>query len=82
VEWVEVAGKTVDEATEQALDQLGVGPGDAEVIIVNEPKMGLFGRVRVEVVPKGDGNDNAVLRRFVTKREYVIRNIKVIPYSI
>ena len=48
MEWVEVAGKTVDEATEQALDQLGVGPGDAEVIIVNEPKMGLFGRVRVE----------------------------------
>jgi spoIIIJ-associated protein len=48
VEWVEVAGKTVDEATEQALDQLGVGPGDAEVIVVNEPKMGLFGRVRVE----------------------------------
>ncbi len=48
MEWVEVAGKTVDEATEQALDQLGVGPGDAEVIVVNEPKMGLFGRVRVE----------------------------------
>jgi spoIIIJ-associated protein len=48
VEWVEVAGKTVDEATEHALDQLGVGPGDAEVIVVNEPKMGLFGRVRVE----------------------------------
>jgi spoIIIJ-associated protein len=48
VEWVEVAGKTVDEATEQALDQLGVGPGDAEIIVVNEPKMGLFGRVRVE----------------------------------
>ena len=48
MEWVEVAGKTVDEATEQALDELGVGPGDAEVIVVNEPKMGLFGRVRVE----------------------------------
>jgi spoIIIJ-associated protein len=48
VEWVEVAGKTVDEATEQALDQLGVGPGDAEVIVVTEPKVGLFGRVRVE----------------------------------
>jgi spoIIIJ-associated protein len=48
VEWVEVAGKSVEEATEQALDQLGVGPGDAEVIVVTEPKMGLFGRVRVE----------------------------------
>jgi spoIIIJ-associated protein len=48
VEWVEVAGKTIEEATEQALDQLGVGIDDAEVHVVNEPKMGLFGRVRVE----------------------------------
>jgi spoIIIJ-associated protein len=48
VEWVEVTGKTVDEATEQALDRLGVAADDAEVIVVNEPKMGLFGRVREE----------------------------------
>jgi spoIIIJ-associated protein len=48
VEWVEVAGKTVEEATEQALDQLGVAVGDAEVIVMSEPKLGLFGRVRVE----------------------------------
>jgi spoIIIJ-associated protein len=43
-----VAGKTVEEATEQALDQLGVAVGDAEVIVVSEPKSGLFGRVRGE----------------------------------
>ena len=43
-----MAGKTVEEATEQALDQLGVAVGDAEVIVVSEPKTGLFGRVRVE----------------------------------
>lgn len=43
-----MAGKTVAEATEQALDQLGVASGDAEVIVVSEPKTGLFGRVRVE----------------------------------
>jgi spoIIIJ-associated protein len=48
VEWVEVAGKTVEEATERALDQLGVAVGDAEVIVVSEPKTGLFGRMRVE----------------------------------
>jgi spoIIIJ-associated protein len=48
VEWVEVAGKTVEEATELALDQLGVAVGDAEVIVVTEPKTGLFGRTRVE----------------------------------
>ncbi|HEY6427816.1 MAG TPA: RNA-binding cell elongation regulator Jag/EloR [Acidimicrobiales bacterium] len=48
MEWVEVAGKTVEEATEQALDQLGVAADDAEVIVLAEPKTGLFGRVRVE----------------------------------
>jgi spoIIIJ-associated protein len=48
VEWVEVAAKTVDEATESALDQLGVAVGDAEVIVLAEPKAGLFGRTRGE----------------------------------
>ena len=48
MEWVEVAGKTVEEATELALDQLGVAVNDAEVIVVTEPKTGLFGRTRVE----------------------------------
>ena len=43
-----MAGKSVEEATEQALDQLGVAAGDAEVIVVNEPKTGLFGRMRIE----------------------------------
>jgi spoIIIJ-associated protein len=48
VEWVEVAGKTIAEATELALDQLGVAAGDAEIIVVTEPKAGLFGRMRGE----------------------------------
>jgi spoIIIJ-associated protein len=48
VEWVEVAGKTIEEATELALDQLGVAVTDAEVIVLTEPKVGLFGRTRVE----------------------------------
>ncbi len=43
-----MAGKSIEEATEQALDQLGVAVGDAEVIVVSQPKTGLFGRVRVE----------------------------------
>ena len=43
-----MAGKTVEEATDLALDQLGVALGDAEVIVVSEPKTGLFGRMRVE----------------------------------
>ncbi|HXN59519.1 MAG TPA: RNA-binding cell elongation regulator Jag/EloR [Acidimicrobiales bacterium] len=43
-----MTGKTVEEATERALDQLGVAEGDAEVIVVTEAKTGLFGRVREE----------------------------------
>ena len=59
MEWVEVAAKTVEEAKESALDQLGVAEGDAEVIVLAEPKAGLFGRtrgearVRVRVRPVG-----------------------------
>ncbi len=43
-----MAGKTVEDATERALDQLGVAVGDAEVIVLSEPKSGLFGRMRGE----------------------------------
>lgn len=48
MEWVEVTGKTVDAAKEAALDQLGVAERDAELIVVSEPKAGLFGRMRGE----------------------------------
>ena len=48
MEWVETTGKTVEEAKERALDQLGVHHEDAEFEILEEPKAGLFGRVRGE----------------------------------
>jgi spoIIIJ-associated protein len=48
MEWVETTGKTVDEAKEAALDQLGVDESDAEFVTVSEPKAGLFGRMRGE----------------------------------
>lgn len=48
MEWVETAAKTVAEAKEAALDQLGVDDSDAEFQVVEEPKPGLFGRVRGE----------------------------------
>src|SRR5438132_13342665 len=48
MEWVETTGKTVDEAKEAALDQLGVHEDDAEFEIVEEPRTGLFGRTRGE----------------------------------
>jgi spoIIIJ-associated protein len=48
VEWVETTGKTVEEAQEAALDQLGIDHDDAEFEILEEPRAGLFGRVRGE----------------------------------
>lgn len=46
MEWVETTGKTLEEAREAALDQLGVGDDEAEFDILEEPKAGLFGRTR------------------------------------
>lgn len=48
MEWVETTGKTIEEAKDKALDQLGVHHEDAEFEILDEPKQGLFGRVRGE----------------------------------
>lgn len=48
MEWVETTGKTVEEAKDAALDQLGVDEHDAEFEIVEEPRTGLFGRTRGE----------------------------------
>lgn len=48
MEWVETTGKTVEEAKERALDRLGVLAEDAEFEVLEEPKQGLFGRVRGE----------------------------------
>jgi spoIIIJ-associated protein len=48
MEWVETTGRTVEEAQEAALDQLGVDAQDAEFEIVEEPRFGLFGRLRSE----------------------------------
>ena len=48
MEWVETTGKTVDEATDRALAHLGVHRDDAEVEVIEEPKAGMFGRVRGE----------------------------------
>src|SRR5436853_5456140 len=48
MEWVEVTGRTVEEAKDAALDQLGVDEDDAEFEILEEPKAGLFGRLRSE----------------------------------
>jgi spoIIIJ-associated protein len=48
MEWVETTAKTLDEAKEQALDQLGVAADEAEFEVLEEPRSGLFGRMRGE----------------------------------
>jgi spoIIIJ-associated protein len=48
MDWVETTGKSIDEATDRALAHLGVHRDDAEVEVMEEPKAGLFGRVRGE----------------------------------
>jgi spoIIIJ-associated protein len=48
VEWVEVTGRSVEEAKETALDQLGVDAQEAEFEVLEEPRGGLFGRLRSE----------------------------------
>jgi spoIIIJ-associated protein len=48
MEWVETTAKTIDGARDIALDQLGVAADEAEIEIIEEPKAGLFGRMRGE----------------------------------
>lgn len=44
MEWVETTGRSVEEALELALDQLGVLEEEVEFEVLVEPKAGLFGR--------------------------------------
>ena len=46
MEWVEITGRTVEEAKDAALDQLGVDTVDAEFEILEEPSRGLFGKTK------------------------------------
>lgn len=48
MEWVETTGKSIDEATDRALAHLGVHRSDAEIEVLEEPKSGLFGRIKGE----------------------------------
>jgi spoIIIJ-associated protein len=46
MEWVEISARTVEEAKDQALDRLGVAEDEAEFEVLEEPRPGLFGRLR------------------------------------
>lgn len=46
MQWVETTGRTIEDAKEAALDQLGIDESEAEFEVIEEAKTGLFGRVR------------------------------------
>jgi spoIIIJ-associated protein len=48
MEWVETTGRTVADALDTALDELGVHEDDIEYEVLEEPKTGLFGRVKTD----------------------------------
>jgi spoIIIJ-associated protein len=53
MEWVTTTGRSVEDATEAALDQLGVAADEADIEVLEEPKSGLFGRTRGEAKVRG-----------------------------
>src|SRR5215510_13088677 len=44
MEWVETTGRTVEEALDAALDELGVDENDVEYEVLARPRGGLLGR--------------------------------------
>jgi spoIIIJ-associated protein len=57
VDWIEVSARTLEDATELALDRLGVVSDELEYEVIEEPRSGLFGigrteaRIRARVKP-------------------------------
>lgn len=69
MEWVETTAKTIEAAREAALDQLGVAADEAEFDILDEPKPGLFGRVRGEARVRARVRPTAVRPRQERRRK-------------
>jgi spoIIIJ-associated protein len=54
---VEASGKTVEEAIERALEELGAGRDEVEVEVLAEPGAGAEARVRVRLIEDADDDD-------------------------
>jgi spoIIIJ-associated protein len=48
MEWIEASGKTIEEAVEKVKAILEVDLNEIEVQVIEEPKVGMFGRVKTE----------------------------------
>lgn len=67
MEWIEIVGKTIEEARQDAAKRLGVSQKELEVQVLEEPKPGLFGRI------KGEARIRARIKprsHFVQKRTF------------
>src|SRR5260221_5248069 len=45
MEWIEVTGRTVEEAKERALDELGVHESELEFELIDDARSGFLGRI-------------------------------------
>lgn len=69
MEWVETTASSVEQAKDMLLDRLGVDEQEAEFEVLEEPKPGLFGRmrgqyrVRARVAPKAQRSKDDKRRR-------------------
>lgn len=69
MDWIEVTGRTIDEARERALDMLGVDESELEYVVLEEPKTGFLGirkteaRIRARVRPVSREKPNDRRRR-------------------
>lgn len=73
MEWVETTGKTVDDALDAALDELGVDDDEVEYEVIEEARTGLLGRrdarIRARVKPVSREKPGDQRRRRPAKRE-------------
>ncbi len=74
--FVEFTGKTVEEAIENGLQELGISKENAEIRVIEEGKKKLFGSVkaRVEIAAKTDENEAV---KEVVKKEKKAKNTPV-----
>lgn len=72
MEWVETTGRTVAEALDAALDELGVDEDDVEYEVMDEPRSGLLGRrdarIRARVKPLSRAKPGERRRRETRQR--------------
>jgi len=74
---MEISARSVEEAIQQALEQLGVSQEEVNITVLNEGKRGIFGRggeeakIRVEPIGKMDSDitevAKTVLETLITK---------------